>query len=91
MSLKNEPASEPLHMTVCLNPDLATLNPQPHTPRTTRQTNRLWFLIAGGRCGSSGRTSEWDQIVFFNCRDLYHKQAVSGERQYEITDLTQAI
>ena len=27
--------------------------------------------------------SEWDQIVFFNCLDVYHKSPDSGERQYK--------
>ena len=27
--------------------------------------------------------SEWDQIVVFNCLDLYHKSPDSGELQYK--------
>ena len=30
----------------------------------------------------SHEPSEWDQIVFFNCLELYHNSPNSGERQY---------
>ena len=35
--------------------------------------------------------SEWDQIVLFNCLDLYHNPLDSGERQCKCKDLKKAI
>jgi len=44
-----------------------------------------WWLLTGYPEGAAvlHQPSEWEQIIFSNCRDLYHKLPVSGERQYK--------